>query len=98
MTSRASRTSVGFPAPDGADTTNSVPRRPTRAPARLLKILYLLADLLQHALGCQRRLARLQVVGLRRHGVHLAIQLLDEEVQRPAHGTALVQQQREFGE
>src|SRR5438105_1357705 len=51
MTRRASRQSVVLPAPEGADTTKSVPRRPRRAPPRLLKILYLLADLLHPALG-----------------------------------------------
>src|SRR5437879_9214329 len=98
MHRRASRQSVVLPAPDGADTTNSVPRRPRRTPARLFKILHLLADLLQHALGGQRGLAHLEVVGLGGHRVDLAVQLLDQEVERPAHGTALGAQQRELGE
>src|SRR5215470_12432210 len=98
MTSRASRQSVVLPAPDGADTTNSVPRRPRRAPRRLLKILYLLTDLLEHALRRQRRLAHLEVVGLRSHGIDLAVQLLDQEIQRRADGPAFVQQQRELGQ
>src|SRR5882672_8459326 len=97
MHSRASRQSVVLPAPDGAETTKSVPRRPRRAPA-LLKILHLLADLLQDALGGQRGLAHLQVVGLRGHRVHLTVQLLDQEVERPADGPALVEQQRELRE
>src|SRR5919109_129391 len=96
MTRRASRQSVVLPAPEGADTTKSVPRRPTRAPPRLLKILYLLANLLQHALGGQRGLAHFEIVGLRGDRVDLPVQLLDQEIQGTAHRAVLVEQQREF--
>src|SRR5213594_2500082 len=98
MTRRASRQSVVLPAPEGADTTNSVPRRPRRAPGRLLKILHLLADLLQHAFRRQRGLAHLEVVPFRRHRVDLAVQLLDQKIEGPADGTTLVEQQGEFGQ
>src|SRR2546422_460258 len=49
---------------------------------RLFKILRLLAHLLDDPLGGERRLAELEVVRLRRDRVDLAIQLLDQEVQR----------------
>src|SRR5215470_18472625 len=64
------------------------------APLALLKILDLLAHLLQHALAGERGLAQLQVVGLARHRVHLAAQLLQQKVQRPPHRTTLVEHQR----
>src|SRR5687768_14273537 len=47
----------------------------TDEPFRLLKILHLLAHLLEHALAGQRRLAQFEVVGLAAHGVHLAAEL-----------------------
>src|SRR5688500_17314293 len=65
---------------------------------RLLKILHLLANLLEHALGGQRRLAELEIVGLRADGVHLAVELLDQEVERASHRPALVESQAEFGQ
>src|SRR2546423_15152143 len=55
----------------------------TAVPFTLLKILDLLAHLLQHALAGQRGLAQLEVVGLAGHRVHLTPQLLQQEVDRP---------------
>src|SRR6266852_599080 len=63
---------------------------------RLFKILRLLAHLLDDPLGGERRLAELEVVRLRRDRVDLAIQLLDQEVQRPADRAALVEQERQL--
>src|SRR5438477_10115102 len=62
--------------------------RRTEVPLALFKILDLFAHLLERALAGQRRLAQLQVVGLAGHGVHLAPQLLQEEIERPAHRPA----------
>src|SRR5215468_4363119 len=66
--------------------------------ARLLKVLRLLPHLLDDALGGERRLAELEVVGLGADGVDFAIQLLDQEVQRPADRAALVEERRELVE
>src|SRR5437764_1155771 len=68
------------------------------AAPRLLKILYLLADLLQHALGRQRGLAHLEIVGLRGHRVDLPVQLLDQEIERTPHRSVLAEHQRELRE
>src|SRR5882724_8775933 len=65
---------------------------------RLLKILYLLAHLLEDALARQRRLAQLQVVGLAGHGVHLTAELLQQEVQRPPDRASLVQREPQLGQ
>src|SRR5258708_7845321 len=64
--------------------------------ARLFKVLRLLPHLLDDALGSQRRLTELEVVGLRSDRVDLAIQLLDQEVQRPAGLAALVDEHEEL--
>src|ERR1700752_642070 len=72
--------------------------RRVAAPLFLLKILDLLAHLLQHALAGQRGLAQLQVVGLAGYRVHLATQLLQQEIQRSPHRTALVEHQRPLGQ
>src|SRR6266850_857835 len=61
--------------------------------ARLFKVLRLFTHLLDDALGGERRLAQLEVVRLRRDRVHLSIQLLDQEVQRPADRASPVQEQ-----
>src|SRR5260370_36153647 len=103
MHSRASRQSVVLPAPDGAETTKSVPRRPRRAPAlfraaALFKVLHLLADLLQDALGGQGGLAHLEVGGPPGRRRPLTVPVLVPEVERPADGPALVEQQRELRE
>src|SRR5258705_10982368 len=66
--------------------------------ARLFKVLRLLPHLLDDALGGQRRLTELEVVGLRSDRVDLAIQLLDQEVQRPAGRAALVEEHAELVE
>src|SRR5262245_10040170 len=66
--------------------------------ARLFKVLRLLPHLLDYALGGERRLAELEVVGLGADGVDLAIQLLDQEIQRPADRTALVEERPELVE
>src|SRR3989442_1674632 len=72
--------------------------RCTATPLLLLKVLDLLAHLLEHTLARQRGLAQLQVVGLAGHRVHLAAQLLEQEIQRAADGTALVEHQRQLGQ
>src|SRR5690242_16228610 len=66
--------------------------------AVLLKVLHLLAHLLEHALAGQRRLAQLEVVGLAGHRVDLAPQLLQQEVERAAHGPTLVEHERQLGQ
>src|SRR6185436_9287862 len=70
----------------------------TATPLGLLKVLHLLAHLLQHALAGQRGLAQLEVVGLAGHGVHLAPELLQQEVERAPDGPALVEHQRQLGQ
>src|SRR5574341_2402643 len=55
-------------------------------PFPLLKILRLLAHLLDRALRRERRLADLEVVRLRRDRVDLSVELLDQEVERPQIG------------
>src|ERR1043166_423865 len=70
----------------------------TATPLALLKVLHLLAHLLEHALAGQRGLAQLEVVGLAGHRVHLAAELLEQEVERPAHRAALVEHQRQLGQ
>src|SRR2546428_649894 len=72
------------------------PSRPPPGPsrARSLKILHLRAHLLDQALRCERRLTDLEVVGLRGDRVDLAVQLLDQEVERPTHGPALGEHER----
>src|SRR3989442_76595 len=72
--------------------------RCTATPLLLLKVLDLLAHLLEHTLARQRGLAQLQVVGLAGHRVHLATQLLEQEIQRAADGAAVVQHQRQLGQ
>src|SRR4029453_9219330 len=67
-------------------------------PFRLFKILDLLAHLLEDALARQRRLAELQIVGLAGHGVDLAAQLLEQEVQRPPDRPALVEDEGQLGQ
>src|SRR5437899_994088 len=84
--------------PCSSSALDGVPRRPRRAPPRLLKILYLLADLLQHALGRQRGLAHLEIVSLRGHRVDLPVQLLDQEIERTPHRSVLAEHQRELRE
>src|SRR5689334_24851815 len=70
----------------------------SEAPLVLLKVLDLFAHLLEDALAGQRRLAQLQVVGLACHRVHLAAELLQQEVQRSPDRPSLVQHQRQLGE
>src|SRR4029450_9722056 len=66
--------------------------------ARLFTVLRLLPHLLDDPLGGERRLTELEVVGLRPDRVDLAIQLLDQEVERTAGRAALVEERRELGE
>src|SRR5688572_10111670 len=66
------------------------------APFCLLKILNLLADLLQRGLGPERRLAHLEIVRLGADCIDLAVQLLQQEVELAAERTALVEQEREL--
>src|SRR5439155_3501552 len=70
----------------------------TAVPFTLLKILDLLAHLLQHALAGQRGLAQLEVVGLAGHRVHLTPQLLQQEVERAPDRPALVEHERQLGQ
>src|SRR3989442_10375799 len=64
--------------------------------ARLFKVLRLFAHFLDDPLGGERRLGKLEVVRLRGDRVDLAVQLLDQEVQRPADGATLVEEQRQL--
>src|SRR5437762_5081025 len=72
--------------------------RRTVTPLALLKVLDLLAHLLQHALAGQCGLAQLEVVSLAGHRVHLAPELLQQEVERASHRSALVEDQRQLGQ
>src|SRR6267142_3368642 len=64
--------------------------------ARLFKVLRLFAHFFDDPLGGERRLGELEIVRLRGDGVDLAVQLLDQEVERAADGAATVEQQREL--
>src|SRR2546429_5015987 len=93
VTSRS--TSVVLPAPDGAETTNSRPRltggasptgRARSAPtgrwgASSFDILYLLAHLLELRLRRDNQLGHAQAVGLRAHGVDLAVHFLQQKIE-----------------
>src|SRR5438552_947343 len=70
-------TSVVLPAPDGAETMKSSPRRPEP----LLDILDLLAHLLELRLRGDHELGHAQTVGLRAHRVDLAVHLLQQKVE-----------------
>src|SRR6185503_16225170 len=70
-------TSVVFPAPDGAETMNSSPRRA----APLLDILDLLAHLLELRLRGDDQLGYAKAVGLGTHRIHFAVHLLEQEVE-----------------
>src|SRR4051812_6355962 len=74
-TSRSTR--VVFPAPEGAETMK-------RQPGGSLDILDLLAHLLQLRLRSDDQLRYAQAVGLRAHGVDLAIHLLQQEIELAA--------------
>src|SRR6056297_4259089 len=80
----SARTSVVLPAPDGAAMTMSLPLGPGRAMV-LLDVLDLLAHLLDEHLQLHRGPRGLGIAGFRAEGVGLAIELLPQEVQPPAH-------------
>src|SRR5437867_4630270 len=73
-------TSVVLPAPDGADTMNSKPARPEPVEG-LFDILDLLAHLLELRLRRDDELRDPEAVGLGAHRVHLAVHLLQQEVE-----------------
>src|SRR5262247_2432903 len=73
-------TSVVFPAPEGADTMNSRPRRPGPVEG-LLDILDLLAHLLELRLRRDHELRHAEAVGFRPHRVHLAVHLLEQKIE-----------------
>src|SRR5262245_25590886 len=68
-----------FPAPEGAVMTKSLP---------LLKVLHLLANLLDQQLQLERAVRDRRARGLGRQRVRLAVQLLRDEVQALAGGAA----------
>src|SRR5439155_14473242 len=75
-------TSVVFPVPEGADTINSRPRFASCAGARgLFDILDLLTHLLELRLRVDDQLRHAQAVGLRSDRVHLAVHLLQQEIE-----------------
>src|SRR5262252_3248511 len=63
---------------------------------RLFKVLRLFPHLLDDPLGGEGPLGELEIVRLRGDGVDLAVQLLDQEVERPADGAAALEQLREL--
>src|SRR5262245_12086169 len=80
------RASVVLPAPEGEDSTSSIPRRPMReppvTPASLpvpLNVLHLLAHLIDHRLELEPRPRRLRIVGLGAERIGLAVELLGQE-------------------
>src|SRR5215213_9139177 len=73
-------TRLDLPAPEGAATMNSWPRS-----AALLKVLHLLAQLLDQHLQVDRGLRGARVHRLGAERVRLAIEFLHQEVQAPAH-------------
>src|SRR5215212_7781871 len=76
-------TSVVLPVPDGADTMKSSPR--SRAASRAsLNILDLLAHLLEFRLRVDDQLRHVQAIGFRTDGVHLAVHLLQQEIELAA--------------
>src|SRR5262249_39835122 len=86
------RASVVLPAPDGEDSTSSIPLRlmrgPPAVPASLpvsLNVLHLLAHLVDDGLELEARPCRLGVVGLGAERIGLAVELLGQEVE-PAPG------------
>src|SRR4051812_45198207 len=107
---RSASTSVVFPAPDGATTTNRLPRNGLPAPGleragagrdgmtgfALLNVLHLFAHLLDEDLELDRDARDLVRHGFRSERVRLAVQLLAEEVQALAACAALVEHAAEF--
>src|SRR5690606_37570666 len=76
---RQALTMLDLPAPEGAATMKRVPRMAS------LKVLHLLADLVDQHLQLHRRLRAAPVDGLGAQGIGLAVELLQQEVQAPAH-------------
>ena len=81
--------SVVLPAPDGAERTRSSP-----GPARSLDILHLLAHALDLGLEGDDHAGDLGALRLRAGRVHLAVHLLDEEVELASGGLARGEQRR----
>src|SRR2546429_8840617 len=87
--------SVFFPAPEGEESTSISPRRvmPRSRPAApsisSLQILHLLAELLDQSFHLKADIGELDVVPLGAQGVGFALQLLGQELEPPADGTAL---------
>src|SRR4051812_15941304 len=92
---RRALSSVLFPAPEGAETTNRMPsRRNCRGftpamlcplSAKLLNILNLFADLLHLRFARDHQLRDLHVVRLRPECVEFATDLLAHKLQRPSN-------------
>src|SRR5262249_21218160 len=93
----SSRDSVVLPAPDGDDSTNISPRRATLSvlwpPAAItsLQILDLLAELLDDVFHFEPGIGQLDVVRLGAAGIDLAVELLRQEIEPPAHRPALAE-------
>src|SRR5882762_2773333 len=77
-------TSVVLPVPDGADTMKSSPRLAGETGARLFDILHLLAHLLELRLRVDDQLGHAEAVGLGADRVHLAVHLLQQEIELAA--------------
>src|SRR5205814_3713736 len=84
-------TSVVLPVPEGAETMKSRPRPRAesrglpRAESRgLFNVLHLLAHLLELRLRVDDQFRDAETVGLRADRVHLAVHLLQEEIELPA--------------
>src|SRR5258705_5637452 len=72
---------VVLPAPEGAETMKRIPSLVRRATSMaLFDVLDLLADLLHLALGVDRELRQPEVARLGGHGVDLAADLLEQEL------------------
>src|SRR5262245_17225020 len=76
---RSRFTRVDFPVPDGAESTNRIPRE--ASPNASLQVLDLLADLLGLRLQGQRAPGDLELPRLAVDRVRLAVDLLQQEVQ-----------------
>src|SRR6185295_3968299 len=93
----SARVSEFLPAPDGAVITK---RRPliSSSFSRLLDVLHLLADLLYEQLQLERAVRQLLARRLGGERVGLAVELLREEVQALADGSAFAQRELHFAQ
>src|SRR5262245_22888097 len=83
---RISHTPWGLRCSFGAADTASGGEKRIHHP--LLQVLHLLAKLLDHALELKADIGEFHIIGLRAQGIDLAIELLRQEIQPPAHRPA----------